>query len=63
MKCNEIIEILNKEYPLSAAEEWDNVGLLAGKRDSEVSKVLVALDAYPWRIRSLDANELLSPLD
>ncbi len=45
MKCNEIIEILNKEYPLSAAEEWDNVGLLVGKRDSEVSKVLVALDA------------------
>ena len=26
-------------------------------------EVLVALDAYPWRIRSLDANELLSPLD
>ena len=45
MKCNEIIENLNKEYPLSAAEEWDNVGLLVGKRDAEVSRVLVALDA------------------
>ena len=27
-----------------------------------VGEALVALDAYPWRHRSLDANELLSPL-
>lgn len=27
-----------------------------------VGEALVALDAYPWRIRSTDANELLSPL-
>ena len=27
-----------------------------------VGEALVALDAYPWRLRSPDANELLSPL-
>ena len=27
-----------------------------------VGETLVALDAYPWRLRSPDANELLSPL-
>ena len=27
-----------------------------------VGEALVALDAYPWRLRSSDANELLSPL-
>ena len=27
------------------AQDWDNVGLLAGRRDKEVSRIMVALDA------------------
>jgi len=45
MKCSEIIEILERLAPLSYAEEWDNPGLLAGRREKSVQKVMVALDA------------------
>jgi len=40
----QILELLENIAPLELAEEWDNVGLLAGRRDTEVSCVLCALD-------------------
>lgn len=40
----QILELLEKIAPLELAEEWDNVGLLVGRRDAEVSCVLCALD-------------------
>ena len=43
MKCDEIIKKLESLSPASFAEEWDNVGLLAGRRDKEVSTVYIAL--------------------
>lgn len=45
MKCGAIIESLEKLSPPSFAESWDNVGLLAGRRDKEVNRVYLALDA------------------
>lgn len=45
MKCYEIIEKLESLSPTTFAEEWDNVGLLAGRRDKEVRTVYIALDA------------------
>lgn len=45
MKCYEIIEKLESLSPITYAEEWDNVGLLAGRRDKEVETVYIALDA------------------
>lgn len=45
MKCSEIIEKLETLSPKSFAEEWDNIGLLAGRRDKEVRTIYVALDA------------------
>lgn len=45
MKCYEIIEKLETLSPVTFAEEWDNVGLLAGRRDKEVRTVYIALDA------------------
>ena len=39
-----ILQLLEGIAPLHLAEEWDNVGLLAGRRDAEVSTVLCALD-------------------
>lgn len=45
MKCEEIIESLECLSPSSFAESWDNVGLLTGRRDKEVNKVCIALDA------------------
>ena len=43
--CNVIIESLERHSALSFAENWDNVGLLAGRRDKEVGKLCIALDA------------------
>ncbi len=47
-----ILEVLDSKAPFSLAEEWDNVGLLIGSPDREVSRVLVALDATPAAIEA-----------
>lgn len=44
MKCKEVISCLEKIAPKCLAEKWDNVGLLAGREDKEVSKIMLALD-------------------
>ena len=45
MKVQEVIEILECLAPKTLAMSWDNVGLLAGRRDREVTGVYVGLDA------------------
>ncbi len=45
MKCSDIIEMLETLSPPEYAEDWDNIGLLAGRRDKEVCTVYIALDA------------------
>lgn len=44
MKCKDVILALEKIAPKCLAEKWDNVGLLAGREDKEVSKIMLALD-------------------
>lgn len=44
MKVFEIANIIEKNFPLYLAEEWDNAGLLVGRADKDVNKVLVTLD-------------------
>lgn len=41
---NEVISALEKLAPKHLAETWDNVGLLLGSREEQISKVLCALD-------------------
>ena len=45
MRCQDIIHILNRQSPAEYALEWDNVGLLVGRKDKEVKKLLLAVDA------------------
>lgn len=45
MKCSEIRKVLEELAPFSCACEWDNPGLLAGRNDKEVKKILIAVDA------------------
>lgn len=45
VKCSVIIESLEELSSPEFAESWDNVGLLAGRRDKEVGRLCVALDA------------------
>lgn len=45
MISGDIINILDKQSPAEYAMDWDNVGLLVGRRDKEVKKLLLTLDA------------------
>lgn len=45
MQCRELIEKLEKLAPVPYACDWDNPGLLVGRMDQEIKRVLVALDA------------------
>lgn len=42
--CSEIMQFMEKTAPIELAEEWDNVGLLVGSRESIVKKIMVSLD-------------------
>lgn len=45
MRCSEVMNILETMSPVMFAENWDNVGLLVGREDKTVHKVMIALDA------------------
>lgn len=45
MLCKEIVQVIEATYPRDAAMDFDNVGLLAGRSEKEVSRVYIALDA------------------
>lgn len=44
MLVREVTDILEELAPLAQAEDFDNVGLLVGKYDQEVTGILVTLD-------------------
>lgn len=56
MLCGEIIEILERQSPKEYAMDWDNVGLLVGRRDKEVKKLLIAVDAT-WEVCQMAIEE------
>ena len=45
MKAKDVIQIMEKHYPLSLQEEWDKCGLQIGDIHEDVSKVMIALNA------------------
>lgn len=44
MKVSSFLEELNSLAPFSSQLEWDNSGLLVGKRDDEIKGIYIALD-------------------
>lgn len=61
MKCREIIDILEKLSPIKYACEWDNVGLLVGRQEKEVQRIMIALDAS-FEVVSLAVKEKVDML-
>jgi dinuclear metal center YbgI/SA1388 family protein len=47
IKCQVIMEAMDRLAPRYLAAEWDNVGLLVGSPAQDVNKILVALDITP----------------
>lgn len=45
IRCGELMEHLERLAPERYACDWDNPGLLAGWKDKEIRRILVALDA------------------
>lgn len=42
----DVLAYIEDIAPSTMAEDWDNVGLLCGRRDKQVKKILVALDPF-----------------
>lgn len=57
MKCSDLIQVLTRQFAESYACDWDNVGLLAGRRDKEVQKVFIALDASDEAVQEAVAKK------
>jgi dinuclear metal center YbgI/SA1388 family protein len=54
---SDLCDIMNGIAPLQHAAEWDNVGLLIGRRDATISKVLVCIDLTSGVLReAIDAQ-------
>jgi dinuclear metal center YbgI/SA1388 family protein len=47
MKIAEVIAFLEQLAPVRTAEDWDNVGLLVGRRDAEVARAMTCLTVTP----------------
>ncbi len=47
MQLEQIVDFLNSQYPLSLAEEWDNVGLLLGDLARDVRRIMTCLTVTP----------------
>ena len=57
MNLREITDYIEEKFPLSYAEEYDNVGLLVGKTDKEVKNILICLDCtYETVLEAIDLN-------
>jgi dinuclear metal center YbgI/SA1388 family protein len=63
MNIQEVISVLEDLAPLSYAEDFDNVGLLVGNRETPLTGVLVTLDTLEEVVEEaieLDCNLILS---
>ena len=45
MKCKDILNVIEKTFPLNAALSFDHVGLQAGRLEKDVKRIYIGLDA------------------
>lgn len=58
MKCKEIVAHLEELSPRRYACNWDNVGLLVGRKEKEVHKIMIALDASKEVVEAAVAEQV-----
>jgi len=44
VKIQDILDLIERVAPAANADEWDNVGLMCGRRNAKVTKVLLCVD-------------------
>jgi dinuclear metal center YbgI/SA1388 family protein len=49
--CKDVLNFMDQIAPFELAEEWDNIGLMAGSGNAEVKKILVCLDVTTDALR------------
>jgi len=58
VNSKKIIKIMNEIAPEKLAENWDNVGFLVGNEDSEVDRVMVALEVTETVVNEAIQNNI-----
>ena len=56
MKVQDIFEFLNKKFPVDTACDFDNVGILIGDTNQEVTKAIITLDCTMQAIKTAVEN-------
>ena len=56
MNCKKLMEVLEKDFPISSACSWDHVGLHVGRTMKEITRIYVALDPTLRNIEAAIAN-------
>lgn len=56
MKVYDILNFLDRKFPINTACDFDNVGLLVGDREQKVTKALIALDCTVGAIETAAQN-------
>lgn len=56
VKLSEITKFIEAQFPPEYAEDFDNIGLLAGRCDKNVTKVVICLDANKNVVREAAKN-------
>ncbi|HHV15865.1 MAG TPA: Nif3-like dinuclear metal center hexameric protein [Gelria sp.] len=51
VQAKDIMTLLEEEFPLYLAEDWDNSGLQIGSSDKKVDRILIALDLDPFILK------------
>lgn len=57
MQAKDIIQVMEKHYPLSLQEEWDKCGLQIGDVHTHVTKVMISLNADRQTLQEAIDNE------
>jgi dinuclear metal center YbgI/SA1388 family protein len=57
-KLKEVIQLIEEMFPPTLAAQWDNTGLQLGDPESEVNRVMIALDPLPEVLREAAGKKI-----
>ena len=61
MKVREVLEEIDRIAPFALAEEWDNIGLMAGDPAQKVRRLNMTLDPLPKTVEKTAETRCQAP--